>query len=55
MSPTTRGTAPMEKSLGHWTEVPFKRMSDAELQLKREKGLCYRCDEKNSIGHRCKL
>lgn len=32
----------------------IRRLSDAEMQLKREKGLCYRCDDKWSIGHRCK-
>lgn len=32
----------------------FKRLSEAELQAKREKGLCFRCDEKYTIGHRCK-
>ena len=27
-----------------------------EMQIRREeKGLCYKCDEKYSIGHRCKL
>ena len=33
---------------------PFKRLSEAELKAKREKGLCFRCDEKYSIGHQCK-
>lgn len=28
-------------------------MTDAELQAKREKGLCYWCDGKYSFGHRC--
>ena len=31
-----------------------RRLSDSELQKKREKGLCYRCDEKWAPGHRCK-
>ena len=30
MSPTTRGTTPIENSLGHQTEVPFKQISDAD-------------------------
>lgn len=33
-------------------QVP--RLTDKELQVKREKGLCYRCDDKWSLGHRCK-
>lgn len=31
-----------------------KRLSEKELQSKREKGECFRCDEKWSLGHRCK-
>lgn len=31
---------------------PFYRLTDAELQTKRDKGLCYRCDGKYSVGHR---
>ena len=26
----------------------------AEIQAKREKGLCFRCSEKYTAGHRCK-
>lgn len=33
----------------------FKRLSAAEAQLKREKVLCYRCNEKWQVGHRCKM
>lgn len=29
-------------------------MSDSEYQNRREKGLCFRCDEKFTFGHRCK-
>lgn len=29
-------------------------MTPKELQHKRERGLCFRCDEKWAIGHRCK-
>lgn len=32
-----------------------QRLSDKELQEKRFKGLCFRCDDKWSIGHRCKI
>lgn len=31
-----------------------KRLTEKELQEKRAKGLCYRCDAKWMIGHRCK-
>ncbi|KAL2469553.1 Ty3-gypsy retrotransposon protein [Abeliophyllum distichum] len=39
---------------GKASNPPFKRLSEAELQLKKEKGLCFRCDEKYTVGHRCK-
>ena len=32
----------------------FRRLTDSKLQAKREKGLCFRCDEKYIVGHRCK-
>lgn len=32
----------------------FRKLNDKELQAKREKGECFRCDEKWSIRHRCK-
>ena len=32
----------------------IQRLTDVELQQHREKGLCYRCDEKFYPGHRCK-
>lgn len=30
-----------------------RRLIDKELQLKRERGLCFRCDGKWNVGHRC--
>lgn len=41
-------------TLGKGSNSTFKRLSEAELQAKREKGLCFRCDEKYSVGHRCR-
>ena len=42
-----RGSVVLSKT-GVW------RLTDVEIQLRREKGLCYRYDEKFSLGHRCK-
>ncbi|CAM8940485.1 unnamed protein product [Rhodiola kirilowii] len=36
------------------TPLPIKRLSSAEMAARREKGLCYNCDEKYGPGHRCK-
>ncbi|GJX16955.1 hypothetical protein Tco_0217787 [Tanacetum coccineum] len=33
----------------------FRRLTDSELQAKRAKGLCYRCDKKFAPGHRCPI
>ena len=30
------------------------RLTDAEFQVRRDKGLCFHCDEKFSPGHKCK-
>ncbi|KAH9646382.1 hypothetical protein KPL70_024860 [Citrus sinensis] len=34
--------------------LPIKRLSPQELREKREKGLCYNCDQKWSNSHRCR-
>ncbi|KAK2358597.1 hypothetical protein QL285_095771 [Trifolium repens] len=36
------------------TATPIKRLTPQELQARREKGLCYNCDDKYAPGHRCK-
>uniref|UniRef100_A0A2N9H8H7 RNA-directed DNA polymerase n=1 Tax=Fagus sylvatica TaxID=28930 RepID=A0A2N9H8H7_FAGSY len=36
------------------TGTNFKKLSWGEMQARREKGLCYNCDEKFAPGHRCK-
>ncbi|XP_024030016.1 uncharacterized protein LOC112094120 [Morus notabilis] len=33
--------------------APYRRLTDAEIRTKKEKGLCYRCDGKYSFRHRC--
>ncbi|KAK6163034.1 hypothetical protein DH2020_002875 [Rehmannia glutinosa] len=33
---------------------PFKLLTASEMASRREKGLCYNCDEPFSVGHRCK-
>ncbi|XP_035843990.1 uncharacterized protein LOC118490448 [Helianthus annuus] len=33
--------------------TPTRRISNTEAKARREKGLCYYCDEKYSPGHRC--
>ena len=47
---TLRGTSKEEVP----KEGPTKRLSDAEFQARKEKGLCFRCNEKYSHDHKCK-
>ncbi|KAL4023262.1 hypothetical protein IC575_017013 [Cucumis melo] len=41
---------------GHFKkgESPVKRLSDAEFRARLDRGLCFRCNDKYSPGHRCK-
>ncbi|WVZ05235.1 hypothetical protein V8G54_018581 [Vigna mungo] len=36
------------------SKLPIRRLTEAEMQARREKNLCYNCDEKYTRGHRCK-
>jgi hypothetical protein len=36
------------------SHTPIKRLTPDELQARREKGLCYNCDDRFVPGHRCK-
>ncbi|CAJ2656401.1 unnamed protein product [Trifolium pratense] len=55
----TRNTAPIlntppTRPMSQFQKNPnIKRMSPAERQVRRDKGLCYWCDEKFSFTHKC--
>ncbi|XP_030479163.2 uncharacterized protein LOC115696402 [Cannabis sativa] len=34
--------------------LPVKKLTPAEIKEKRDKGLCFTCDEKYHVGHKCK-
>jgi hypothetical protein len=34
--------------------LPIKRLTQEELKERQENGLCFKCNEKYSPGHRCK-
>lgn len=34
--------------------APLKKLSREEMQARRDKGLCYNCDEVYKFGHKCK-
>ena len=50
-SSTSYRLLPTPKSLPSTHSV--KRLTAAEMQVRRDRGLCYTCDEKFSPGHRC--
>lgn len=54
-SPATASAVTTRDSGEHFTSRgSYRRLSDNELKNKISKGLCFRCNEKFSPGHRCK-
>ncbi|XP_014496781.1 uncharacterized protein LOC106758364 [Vigna radiata var. radiata] len=35
-------------------KIPIKRLTEAEMQVRRDKNLCFNCDERYTRGHQCK-
>ena len=54
MAARTPVSSPWVKLNGQRWGLPFKRLTQAEFKDHHDKGIWYRCDEKNFIGHRCK-
>ncbi|XP_057481136.1 uncharacterized protein LOC130768158 [Actinidia eriantha] len=50
LGPTPNQRSGMESNV---PPSPFRRITNQEARERREKGLCYYCDEKYSLGHRC--
>ena len=48
--------SPKSTSNSNVTKVPteFRRLTEKELQEKKSKGICFRCDDKWTMGHRCR-
>lgn len=44
---------PQPSLLGPPPTVPIRRLTPAEQNERRSKGLCFNCDEKFHVGHRC--
>ncbi|KAL8110110.1 hypothetical protein AgCh_026003 [Apium graveolens] len=38
---------------GNLTRARFKKITPTEMSQRRELGLCYKCDEQFTLGHRC--
>jgi hypothetical protein len=46
-------TAPQKLSSSTNPPLPIRRLTPAQMQERRALGLCYNCDEKFVVGHRC--
>ena len=51
-SPTTSNTRPAATNSNN-LPFSFKKLTSQEARERREKGLCFYCDEKFMLGHRC--
>lgn len=45
---------PVQSHTSHTPHLPIKKLTPAELKERRDKGLCFTCDEKFVYGHKCK-
>ncbi|KAH0653300.1 hypothetical protein KY289_030978 [Solanum tuberosum] len=52
--PSSKSIAPASLSTPIQNRPPLKRLTHAEIQSRRERGLCYYCEEKYIVGHKCK-
>ena len=53
--PSILGVPPKNPSLLETKpRLPLKRISPAQMEERRKKGLCYNCDDKWAPGHKCK-
>ncbi|XP_011623312.1 uncharacterized protein LOC105420637 [Amborella trichopoda] len=53
-SPAPRHGSQTDQLPNRSPAIPVKRLSPAELQERRNKGLCYNCSKKFSLRYRCK-
>lgn len=57
ISSNVLGLSPTSKTFETTTPAPtsLRRIINQEASKRREKGLCFYCDEKFTIGHRCQI
>nr|XP_023922229.1 uncharacterized protein LOC112033677 [Quercus suber] len=48
------GTPKLEARVESRTKFPLQRLTGAQMEERRKQGLCYNCDEKWQVGHKCK-
>jgi len=52
-TPISVSPSPRALSAQPLSPVPLKRLTPNELASRRERGLCFKCDERYHCGHRC--
>lgn len=52
--PVSKEQQMVSKGSGPPKVYPIKRLSATEMAARRDKGLCFHCDEVYTLGHRCK-
>jgi len=52
-SPYPNHTTPYQNNAVKRPDLPIRRISSNQMQERQEKGLCYYCDDKYHIGHKC--
>ena len=48
------GLPKFENNTDQKLKLPLQRLTSAQMEERRKLGLCYKCDEKWQMGHRCK-
>ena len=51
---SARAERPLSRTLIANSTIEIRKLTDSEIQVKRQKGLCFRCDDKWLSRHRCK-
>lgn len=52
-NPSRNTNFPYPNNLNQKLNWPIRRITPSQMQERREKGLCYHCDEKYKPGHKC--
>lgn len=53
-SNSTPSVGSLTNAINNKSGVAFKKLSDKDMARKRERGLCFKCDEKFGLNHQCK-
>ena len=48
------GPPPVIKNDAKGSKLPVQKISPAQMEDRRKKGLCYYCEDKWSVGHECR-